>query len=100
MHFWHATIAKGSLVPGQRRGHMQCSSPLTGAAPVTSLLLYYAFCAGVAAAIYYGFSAAVALKFGPAVRLADALRPIPAAAPVRSSSAGNENIVRTARHAA
>lgn len=67
---------------------------------MAALLLYYVFCAGVAASMYYGFRLAVSARIRLAVRLSESLRPIPSL-----QSAGyripvdNENVV-SSRHLA
>jgi hypothetical protein len=68
--------------------------------PMAALLLYYIFCAGITASIYYGFRLAVSARIGFAVRFADSLRPIPNVLSSRDRvSCSNENIVRS-RHLA
>jgi hypothetical protein len=67
---------------------------------MTALLLYYGFCAAVAAVIYYGFSSAVAAKIGLAVRAADALKPVVGAEDRKGQvSFSNEN-APSSRHLA
>lgn len=67
---------------------------------MAALLLYYVFCAGVAASMYYGFRLAVSARIGLAVRLAENLRPITKVQrPTEPISFNNENIV-ISRHLA
>lgn len=65
-----------------------------------ALLVYYAFCAGVAASLCYGFRLAVSARIGLAVRLADSLKPVSKAQSSRDRvSFSNENVVNS-RHLA
>jgi hypothetical protein len=56
--------------------HISVNADVMAVRTMAALLLYYGFCAAVAAAIYYGFSFAVAAQIGLAVRVADALKPV------------------------
>ena len=67
---------------------------------MAALLLYYLFCAGAAASVYYGFRLAVSARIGLAVRVSENLRPISNVGRSKERISFNNENIESSRHLA